>query len=460
MGRSADELQQRGRVGYATPIRAPEQVEYRLAENCGCDQSADSQVEYRLAAASDLRWIGSGLAEFGLVAGAVVDPDAARALMDGRDPRTNEQLVSRKKVLDPRGKVVARVVVDAIRESAAADGMTAAEYLGNDRLAARFARAERGIHRDGEGHLLPVADAERLAAAAGLSGDALYGADVIAEATRWKGHHVDVGLRGVDVTGELVKSLSVAFGLADPATAAAMEQDFLDSVNEAVVDVLEPAAAYGMAGHHGDGERAQRVESSGLIGWVTLHRSARPVDASPGDPHLHAHINIAHLVHCEDGKWRVPGAGAEDFHRYARLVNEVAEARFRARLIEKYGARFELSAKGAWELVGVDDGIRNAFSRRHQQIVTLVGRDATREQQKSAARRTAEAKEDVESPRRGRIGAPAPPPTSEVRTRSTGCSPQPCPARTGPSRRCPPAAARACRPRPSLPPGSGIPSTG
>ncbi|MFF1779869.1 relaxase domain-containing protein [Streptomyces virginiae] len=161
---------------------------------------------------------------------------------------------------------------------------------------------------------------------------------------------------------------------------------------------MEPATAYGMAGHHGDGERAQRVESSGLIGWVTLHRSARPVDASPGDPHLHAHVNIAHLVHCEDGKWRAPGAGGEDFHQYARLINEVAEARFRAKLIEKYGARFELSAKGAWELVGIDEDVRTALSRRHQQIVTLVGRDATREQQKSAARRTAEAKEDVEAP--------------------------------------------------------------
>lgn len=388
-------------MGYATPIRAPEQVEYRLAENCGCDQTKDPQFEYRVADAGDLRWIGSGLSEFGLTPGATVDADMARALMDGRDPNTNEQLVKRKKVLDPRGKVPAHIVVDAVRELAAADDMTVVEYLGNQRLAERFARAERGIKREGE-HVIPVADAERLAAAAGLNADTLYGADVIAEATRWKGHHVDVGLRGVDVTAELVKSISVASGLVDAQTAAAMEEDFLDSIHEAVTEVLEPAAAYGMAGHHGDGERAARVESSGLIGWVTLHRSARPVDtASPGDPHLHAHINLAHIVHCADGKWRAPGAGGEEFHRYARLVNEVAEARFRAKLIEKYGARFELSDKGAWELVGIDKGVRTAFSRRHEQIVTLVGRDATREQQKAAARKSAEAKEDVgpEAPR-------------------------------------------------------------
>lgn len=187
-------------MGWATPIVAPEQVEYRLAEDCGCDQSSDAEVEYRLAAASDLRWIGSGLTELGLVAGEPVDPDAARALMDGRDWRTGERLVKRKRELDPRGKVTARVVVDAITELAAADGMTAAQYLGNEALASRFARAERGIVRDGEAHLLPVGDAGRLAAAAGLSVEQLYGGDVIAEANRWRNHRVDVGLRGVDLS--------------------------------------------------------------------------------------------------------------------------------------------------------------------------------------------------------------------------------------------------------------------
>ncbi|WP_158717034.1 hypothetical protein [Streptomyces rimosus] len=78
----------------------------------------------------------------------------------------------------------------------------------------------------------------------------------------------------------------VAARVVDAQTAAAIEKDFLNSLHEAVTEALEPAAAYGMAGHHGDGERAARVETSGLIGWITLHRSARPVDtASPGDPH-------------------------------------------------------------------------------------------------------------------------------------------------------------------------------
>ncbi|MGA5824253.1 MobF family relaxase [Kitasatospora sp. NPDC094028] len=376
-----------------TPIRAPQQVDYRLSRDCGCDVEQDRQVEYRLASERDLRWIGSGLSEVGLTAGGPVDADAARALMDGRDPRTSEQLVKRKQVLDPRGKVPARALVDAVTALAEAEGISAAEYLGGP-LGERFARAERGLRREGERHVLPLADAERIADAAGLSVDELYGADVVAEARPWAGRHVDVGLRGVDLVLDLPKSVSVAWALADDELAASIEDDWLASVGEAVA-ALEEWTAYGMAGHHGSGQRADRVATSGFLGWTTLHRSARPVGGEIGDPHLHVHVNIAHMAKCADGKWRTIAAGAEDLLRHARVVNEIAEARLRARLTEQYGARFERSPDtGAWELTGVDGELRTAFSRRHGQIVDDVGEGATRDQQKAAARRTAEAKLD------------------------------------------------------------------
>ncbi|MFJ9343761.1 MobF family relaxase [Streptomyces sp. NPDC101733] len=382
-------------MGYATPIYAPEQVDYRLSEDCGCDRVEDARVEYRLAGESTLRWIGGGLVELGLVAGEAVVPEVAHALMDGRDWRTGEQLVVRKKALDPRAKVAARPLVDAVSEAAVSAGMTAADLLGRPALAKRFARAERGILRDGESHLLPLADVEQLAAAAGLSVDELYGADTVAEARQWKGRRVDVGLRGVDITLDLPKSISAAYGLAGAALAAWIEEDWLASVNEAV-QALEEWAAYGMAGHHGDGRQAERVATSGLIGWTTLHRSARPVDGSPGDPHLHVHVNIAHMAKCADGKWRTIAGGGEDLHRYAHLVNEVAEGRLRARLTEAYGARFERSERsGAWELAGVGASLREAFSRRYRQVVELAGEGASRDQLKTAARKSAEAKEEA-----------------------------------------------------------------
>ncbi|MFI9163457.1 MobF family relaxase [Kitasatospora aureofaciens] len=382
-------------MGWVTPIRAPEQVAYRLSRDCGCDVSQDAQVEYRLASETDLRWIGSGLGEVGLTAGGPVDPDAARALMDGRDPRTGAQLVQRKRVLDPRGKLPAHVLVDAVAALAEADGITSAAYLGGGPLAERLARAGRGVRREGERHLLPLADAERLAAAAGLDVEELYGADVVAQARPFAGRHLDVGLRGVDLVLDIPKSISTAWALAPDDVAAGIEEEWHAAVSEAVTDALEPWTAYGMAGHHGDGQRAERVATSGLLGWTTLHRSARPVDGAVGDPHLHTHVNIAHMALCADGKWRTIAAGAEDLLRHGHLVNEIAEARLRARLTARFGARWERSvATGAWELVGVGEDLRAAFSRRHAQVVAAVGPEATRDQQKAAARRTAEAKVD------------------------------------------------------------------
>ncbi|WP_285740851.1 MobF family relaxase, partial [Kitasatospora phosalacinea] len=380
-------------MGWVTPIRAPEQVDYRLSRHCGCDVQADAQVEYRLASDRDLRWIGSGLVELDLTAGGPVDPDAAKALMDGRDWRTGAQLVKRKQVLDPRGKLPAKTVVDAITALAKADGVSPAAYLGGP-LGERLARAERGLRREGERHLLPLADAERLAAAAGLDVAELYGAEAVEAARPWAGRHVDVGLRGVDLVLDLPKSLSTAWALADDGLAAELEEAWLASVGDAVA-ALEQWTAYGMAGHHGNGQQATRVATSGFLGWTTLHRSARPVDGAVGDPHLHVHVSLAHMAKGADGRWRTIAAGAEDLLRHAHLANEIAEARFRARLTEQYGARFERSeSTGAWELVGVPEQLREAFSRRHHQVVADAGEGATRDQQKAAARRTAEAKID------------------------------------------------------------------
>jgi hypothetical protein len=81
----------------------PAQVEYRLSESAGCAVAveADAQADYRLSEAqATLEWIGEGLAEVGIEAWTALDGEAdkerARALMDGRDPRTGAALVTLK----------------------------------------------------------------------------------------------------------------------------------------------------------------------------------------------------------------------------------------------------------------------------------------------------------------------------------------------------------------------------
>ncbi|WP_254885845.1 hypothetical protein [Streptomyces sp. NA02950] len=143
-------------MAWATPLGPDmQQVEYRLSGQCGCDLEhqeqngveADAQVDYRLGDARDLEWIGGGLADVGLVAGTSVDKGQARLLMDGRHPLTGELLVAPKVAVDPRGKLQARPLAEAIEAAAAERGVSVDELLGDDKLGKRFARLARGILR-------------------------------------------------------------------------------------------------------------------------------------------------------------------------------------------------------------------------------------------------------------------------------------------------------------------------
>jgi conjugative relaxase-like TrwC/TraI family protein len=175
----------------------------------------------------------------------------------------------------------------------------------------RLARMFRGVAREGEAHKIPVPDAARIAAAADVELGEIYGKEKVKEASEFAGRKVRTGNRGYDLTLDLPKSVSVLWVLADPATAARIEAAFTALVRE-TVSVVERWVGYGLAGHHGDGEQAQRVESSGLLGWVMWHHTARSVAGQVPDPHLHAHVVIANMTRCDDGKWRTVTAGGRD----------------------------------------------------------------------------------------------------------------------------------------------------
>jgi hypothetical protein len=146
------------------------QIDYRLREDAGCslnpgrdqqqhEQAQDRQVDYRLAGDRPLEWIGDGLRAVGIEPGTAMDEaarDAARMLARGRDPREPDHtkkgvLVTPKKAVDPRAKLAARPLVDAIRAAAAAGGTGVEAFLaarGDARVVARFGRLQRGVARE------------------------------------------------------------------------------------------------------------------------------------------------------------------------------------------------------------------------------------------------------------------------------------------------------------------------
>ncbi|MFF8414702.1 MobF family relaxase [Streptomyces omiyaensis] len=379
-----------------------QQVEYRLTGQCGCDlehqeqevEESDAQVDYRLGEARDLEWIGGGLADVGLVAGMPVDKDQARLLMDGRHPLTGELLVTPKVAVDPRGKVQARPLAEAIEAAAATRGVSVEQLLGDDeKLVKRLARLQRGVHREGDRHRVPFRAAEDLAEATGVDLAELYGRGGVAEAREYADARIRVGNRGYDVTLDLSKTYSAAVALAGEEKSEELRGAFLEVARE-TFGALEGWAAYAMAGEHGNGKTADRVDTSGFLGWMTVHYSARPVGGEVGDPHLHVHGNLANMAHAEDGKWRTVGAGGRDIMRHAHAADAMVKARLRQVTGERFGMRWERHAEtGAWEVVGIDEDLRRAFSRRNAQIVAAAAGEATTGEQKLIARQLAEGKD-------------------------------------------------------------------
>jgi conjugative relaxase-like TrwC/TraI family protein len=363
--------------------------------------------------------------------------------MAGRDPRSHRRLVKPKLAVHPKAKLSPQPLLESLKAACLEREITPQELLADPWALKRAARLVRGMRRDAD-HRAAVGDLERIAQTAGIDLEAVYkAAGQATELTTAKEHRderITVGVMGYDVTFDRPKGISVLQALADPAVAARMEAIHLEAVRESVA-ALERWTAYGMAGHHGNGQRAERVATSGFLATMTVHRTARPVDdQAPGDPHLHTHVMIANMARGEDGKWRTVAAGGRDLMRHVPAVGELYRALERAKLTRELGVRFERDATtGRWDVVGIPAELKKTFSRRQKQVRAVAGHGATPAQGRAAARATARAK-TASTPRRsgspGTNGRPRRWGTIPARswTGRWGANPErPAPPCTGPS---------------------------
>lgn len=388
-----------------TPIRTAAQADYRLSLECGSDEirAADVAVDYRLAVDEHdpIRRLGSGWREFGIEPGTALETDAdiegVRRIMAGRDPHTAARLVKFKQAVAPDAQLPARPFVDAVRAAAAEALTTPAVLLRHSGWSAkRFARLEKGLVRDGEHHRAPIGDLGRVATAAGIDLVGVYEPGELAHALAHADDRVDIGIRATDVVFDRPRKLELAQAAAReaaPALARRMEQIHDAAVAETMRHV-ERWIAYSLTGHHGDGQRAERVDTTGIIATATKHRTARPVGEGPGDPHTHTHVMISVMGRSTvDGKWRTIASGGRELMRHVSTMGEMQRALERRMLTEEFGFAFERDeVTGRWDLVGIPDEVKAAFSRRQAQVLAEVGAGADAASQRAAARRTAQAK--------------------------------------------------------------------
>ncbi|MGW4883444.1 MobF family relaxase [Streptomyces murinus] len=282
-----------------------------------------------------------------------------------------EDMVEKAVAAEAGGHLDARALLRAVEARATETGQQPADLFDAASMKRRYAQTEGEGARRLRDLPMDVREAVAMAKAAGLTPEDVWDAEEI-KAALLEGR-VQVGNRGADVTLDLAKSKSAFLAYAPEEIAAQVEGIYTAAGRESI-GALERWTAYAMRGHHGDGEEAETVRTSGFSGWMMVHRAARPVDGAPyGDPHFHLHFTLANMVRGTDGKWSTMASGGRDLHRHTRATQSLMNARIRRELTNEFGISFRREERtGAWEIAAIPEATIRLFSKRDSQVRELL----------------------------------------------------------------------------------------
>ncbi|MBA2644402.1 MAG: relaxase domain-containing protein, partial [Solirubrobacterales bacterium] len=169
-------------------------------------------------------------------------------------------------------------------------------------------------------------------------------------------------LPGLDLTLSAPKSISIVWGLGDPAIAETVVECHERAVNAAIT-YLERYACHVRRGHAG----AEVIEAGGFVAAGFRHRTSRLAD-----PALHTHVLVANLAQGDDGRWTA--LDSRHLYRHARTAGFVYQAVLRYELATTVGLLFEEVEKGYADVAGVPKELRLEFSGRRREIVASMER--------------------------------------------------------------------------------------
>jgi conjugative relaxase-like TrwC/TraI family protein len=165
------------------------------------------------------------------------------------------------------------------------------------------------------------------------------------------------GVSGFDLTFTAPKSVSVLFALSAPEVSAEVLVAHERAVEAAVGYVAHRAASV----RRGSGEERRPQPVGGLVGAGFAHGLSRA-----NDPHLHTHVVVANLGHGDDGRWTaLDGRG---LRAHAAAAGALYGADLRHRLSDALGVEWTTTARGTYELAGIDPAVVGAFSSRGSEI--------------------------------------------------------------------------------------------
>jgi conjugative relaxase-like TrwC/TraI family protein len=344
-----------GKVG---PVALPVKALKAGQESYWLDQIARNREEYFSGRGeSPGRFVGSAAAA-GL--DGIASPEQVRAMFQGLDPATGEQRCAPLHRADPRSKLAAGPLLEALKTQAADQGATELEALAPSKALKADVRSVEAACRLGGAKRVKVETVERLCRKV-LGGNPrqLYG-EAFARAWQHRGKRVNERVQAFDHCFSSPKSVSLlAAGGSDPVRR---------QVAEARADALQTAIGY--LERHGVGVRREHNgidryrAASGLVAVAFEHRLSRA-----GDPQYHTHVLVQNAAQGPDGRW----TALDSDRLYAQLMaaDHLYLAAERAALTDRLGVRWGPvdERSGAAEILGLDDRtLIERFSKRSEQI--------------------------------------------------------------------------------------------
>jgi conjugative relaxase-like TrwC/TraI family protein len=190
-----------------------------------------------------------------------------------------------------------------------------------------------------------------------------------------------------DVVLRPTKSVSILYGLGDPATGRAVLRAHHAGLAEAVGYLDGHLGA--RRGHGG----VQHVSGQGVLAVGFDHRTSRE-----GDPLLHTHLVIANRVQGPDGRWTA--LDGRDLYRHRLAADAIYRATYQRELVRTLGVEWTpADTHGNRELQGVSEELIRGFSKRTGQIdaeldrLAADGRERTPRLVKWAVHATRKSKE-------------------------------------------------------------------
>jgi conjugative relaxase-like TrwC/TraI family protein len=323
------------------------------------DQIARNREEYFSGRGeSPGRFVGSAAAAAGLE--GVASAEQVRAMFQGLDPATGEVRCAPLWRADPRSKLAAGPLLEALKARAAEQGVEDLEQLAGSKALKGDVRSVQAAYKLGGTRRVKVETVERLCRKV-LKVDPreLYG-EGFERAWQHRGKRVNERVQSFDHCFSSPKSVSLL--------AAGGGDRLRRQVVEARAEALQVGIRYLEA--HGIGVRRdhngvdRHHVRGGLLAVAFEHRLSRA-----GDPQFHTHVLVQNATQGPDGRWTA--LDSDRLYAHLMAADHLYLAAERAALTERLGVRWGSvdERSGAAEIVGLNDrALIERFSKRSEQI--------------------------------------------------------------------------------------------